>query len=201
MTLEDREHLAGDFARAQVALETQFGRQAELTVHRAAHLARDADGGTLPALFRAFGRHFPLAGDIPLAAAVFRNLRGLPVAAVSAFAAVALRHPDGFDRLRRPSLAARCPILRVALDQVAFRPVQGLEDLHDFRPAHLPALGGHPLAQQLGQGGDLIHFSQPLAIESLGQLAASPGRLARLDHARPELRGVQSEQLPGAERS
>jgi hypothetical protein len=36
----------------------------------------------------------------------------------------------------------------MALNQVAFRPVCRLEELDDFWPTDLPALGGEPLAER-----------------------------------------------------
>ena len=39
------DHLAGDFARGEIALQAEFGGEAELAVDGAADLAGDADGG------------------------------------------------------------------------------------------------------------------------------------------------------------
>ena len=45
VALEDGDDLAGDFACGEVALEAEFGGEAELAVDGAADLAGDADGG------------------------------------------------------------------------------------------------------------------------------------------------------------
>jgi len=71
VTLEDGDHLAGDFSGGEVANDAQFCGQAELAVDGAADLAGNA----------------------------YRGIVVPGIGSVSTFAVVAFGHPDGFDGL------------------------------------------------------------------------------------------------------
>ena len=73
LTIEDRDDLACDFARGEIALQAEFRGEAELAVDGATDLRGDADGGAGPILFA--GANF-----------------------VAGLAVVTLRHPHGFRR-------------------------------------------------------------------------------------------------------
>ena len=50
LAVEDGNDLAGDFSGGEIALEAEFGGEAELAVDGAADLAGDADGGAVTGL-------------------------------------------------------------------------------------------------------------------------------------------------------
>ena len=152
VALEYGDHLAGDLARGQVALETELGGQAELAVDGAAHLAGDADRRAGP------------------------GCSAFAWGAVTGFAAIALRHPDGLDCLR---------CLAGCLDEVALGAVDGLEDLRNSGAAHLPSLRGQSLAQRFCKCSNLTDLCNAEMIESLRKLLSPPCRLAyRLQNPR-----------------
>ena len=128
VAVEDRDDLAGDLAGGEVALQAEFGGEAELAVDGAADLAGDADGGAAP------GSSFRMAGSI-------RRVL------VAGLAVVAFGHPDGFHGFWLSAEPGQ-------LDQVALGSVGGLEDLGNRGTADLPALGGQFLAQSHWQSGD-----------------------------------------------
>ena len=127
---------------------------------------------------------------LSLGRTVIERVRRLSVAAVAGFAAVALGHPDG---LRGQAIGL--------LNQVALGSVDGLEALRNGWPGDLPAVIHQPLAQGLGQRRDLVNLRNALAIDRLRQLAATKGRLARLDHQRRQSLGVEAEELLASRRS
>src|ERR1700730_18456513 len=95
MAVKHSRDLAGDLASGQVPLHAQLCRQAELAIHRAADLARDADSGTPPCLSRFFVCSF---AAVPLLAVVaFRHPHGLDDLAVSAANQITLRTVDGTE--------------------------------------------------------------------------------------------------------
>ena len=121
VAIENRDDLAGDFARREIALQAELGGEAELAVDGAADLRGDADGGAGP-VFRSFS-HPSCAlrrkGWGNRSRSRNRN-RGLFVSTVAGFAAVAFGHPDGFHG---------CGVAGAALDQIALRSIGGLKGL------------------------------------------------------------------------
>ena len=154
--------LSCDLARGQVAPDAELCRQAELAVDRAAHLRRDADGGTsVPCL----GQCTP----IPLVDAFVDLLRRGAIGAavvrvlgiVGVFDAVAVRHPDGFNGLAVSHA-----------HQVALGAVDGNGGLHHLRQAD-GVLCRERRAQLRRKRGDAVDRCHTLAVQRVPQLAGA----------------------------
>ena len=181
LAVEHRGHLSGDLASSQVAPHPQPRRQAELAVHRAAHLAGDADGGTLVAVRCAShktGCPRCLAfGHLGCRRRIERFLfLDCGLAAVALLAAVAIGHPHCFDRLAVGHA-----------HQIALGAVNGARRLRDLRQPHRVALCGEPLAKLHGQRRNLIERLHALLVECLGQLHGAILRLPQRLHHRAQL--------------
>src|SRR5438270_14071945 len=82
MFIENADNLSNDFACGKISFLSQERSQAKLAIHRATHLAGDADGRALPVALRR-GAFFLSSGFAP----------------VAGLAAVTLGHPDGLNTL------------------------------------------------------------------------------------------------------
>jgi len=138
LALQHGDHLASDFARGKISLQSQFCGEAELAVHGAAHLAGDADGGSQIAGFPGV----PLLGSVtpwhPNGLYCLPVLTGDQVALGTVDGAESLDNPGPFDAPARlcqlPAQAARegldlvepaDPVLKHGLEELA-SPVGGL---------------------------------------------------------------------------
>ncbi len=128
--------------------------QAELAIHRAAHLAGHTNGCSFPG-----------------AACRFCLVAGL--AAVARFAPISFRHPDGFHAL---SIATG--------HQVAHRAVTGNELLLDTRKPDRHSFLGQAPSKILRERRNLLESFHSLAVKRFKKLAGTVSRLPELLHQR-----------------
>jgi hypothetical protein len=189
LAFEDRNYLACDFARGEVALQAQLCGEAKLAIDGATDLRGDADGGALPGLVSVMEGRLRFVLTHP-----FRKLPrkgwGTEIlfgfSFVAGFAAIALGHPDRFHGLALFATACK-------LNEVALGAIHGLECAGDGRTADLPAFSGQSRAQSNRQSADFRNISKPLTIHGFSQLVAAESRLAGRDQKPGESFRIESK--------
>jgi hypothetical protein len=146
LVIEDSADLANYFASAQVPLDSELRGQTELAIHSATDLAGNADGGPAPGT-RALG--------------LFAGL-----AAITCFAPISIRHPNGFYAL---AIGETHQVTHRTIDRPKFPFRHG-------QPNRKTSLS-KATTEILRQSRNLLVRFNPLPIKSVEELASTVRRL------------------------